>query len=212
MPSHDAVSVDLSVMTHENRYKFLTASVVPRPIALVTSLSPDGLVNAAPFSQFIILSATPPILGIVSGRHPDGIKDTHSNILTNAEFVINVVDAPLAVATQACAFPFRADSSEADAVGLGTVPSRTVRTPRLAASPIAFECKLSRTERFGNTATLIAGEVVDVHARPGLVSEHRVDHALLQPLGRIAGRSYCSTAEVLHMDAALDQPFEGFRR
>lgn len=212
MPAQDAVSVDLSTMTHENRYKFLTATVVPRPIALVTTLSQSGLVNAAPFSQFIILSATPAILGIVSGQYADGMKDTHANILANDDFVINLVDAGLAEATQICAFPFRADCSETDQLGLETIPSRQIRTPRLAASPVSFECRLSRTERFGRTATLIAGEVVDVHARPGLVDGHRVDHSLLRPLGRVAGRSYCSTSEVIHMDAALDRPFEALRR
>lgn len=204
--------VDLEPFTPLDRYKFLTASVVPRPIALVSTIGPDGSVNVAPFSQFIILSATPPILGIVSGQHADGIKDTHRHILERREFVINVVDEDLAQATQDCAFPFSADISEAAVIGLDTVACSRIEGMRLAASPIAFECRLLRVERFGKTASLIAGEVVAVSAREGLVKGHRVDHGLLRPLGRIAGRSYCRTRDVLTMPAETDDRFRQFQR
>lgn len=204
--------VNLNPLTPLNRYKFLTASVVPRPIALVSTIGPTGLVNVAPFSQFIILSATPPILGIVSGQYSDGIKDTHAHILRTQQFVINVVDEDLAQATQACAFPFRSDQSEAEVVGLDTLDCTTIDGRRLAASPMSFECRLERTERFGETATLIAGEVVAVHARAGLVSGHRVDHRKLKPLGRIAGRSYCRTREVVEMPDGLDDPYRQYGR
>lgn len=204
--------VDLKPLSHINRYKFLTASVVPRPIALVSTIGSGGIVNVAPFSQFIILSATPPILGIVSGQHGDGIKDTHSHILTKREFVINVVDEDLARATQACAFPFTSDASEAEIIGLETLDCTAIDGRRLRDSPISFECRLLRTERFGETATLIAGEVITVHARAGLVSGHRVDHAQLRPLGRIAGRSYCFTREVLTMSSKLDDAFLNLAR
>lgn len=204
--------IDLTPFSALDRYKFLTASVVPRPIALVSTTGPDGGVNVAPFSQFIILSATPPILGIVSGQHPDGVKDTHRHILTRREFVINVVDEDLAEVTQACAFPFGADVSEAEMLGLEMLACAHIDGARLKASPISFECRLVRTERFGETATLIAGEVVAVHARKGLVDGHRVDHDRLKPLGRIAGRSYCRTREVLTMPAALDDPYRRYQR
>lgn len=199
--------IDLDGMTALGRYKFLTATVVPRPIALVSTLNLDGSVNVAPFSQFVILSASPPMLGIVSGRHPDGMKDTHVNILRTREFVINLVSEELAVPTQQSAFPFRADISEADMLMLETRPASTVRGRAIALSPVAFECCLSRAERFGETATLIAGEVVAVTARNGLVSGHRVAHEDLRPLGRIAGRAYCHTSSIFSLPVELDAEF-----
>lgn len=212
MPMPDGDTVDLAAMGALERYKFLTATVVPRPIALVTSMNEAGLLNAAPFSQFIILSASPAILGIVSGRHPDGPKDTHENILSRGEFVINTVSEDMARLTQDCAFPFRSGIGEPDHLDLETVASRVVGVRSLAVSPVAFECRLLRTEAFGDTATLIAGEVLAVTCRPGLVQGHRVDHAALKPLGRIAGRAYCRTGDVIEMDASSDLPFFGFGR
>ncbi|WP_370211994.1 flavin reductase family protein [Roseovarius sp.] len=204
--------IELGDMTALSRYKFLTATVVPRPIALVSTLNPNGSVNLAPFSQFVILSASPPILGIVSGRHPDGRKDTHSNILRTGEFVINTVDEALAVPTQQSAYPFRPEISETELLGLGTRATTSVAGRAVAASPLAFECRLVRTESFGETATLIAGEVVAVTARQGLVSGHRVAHDKLRPLGRIAGRDYCRTGEVVSMPPDLDAAFAALGR
>ncbi|MCC6008982.1 MAG: flavin reductase family protein [Rhodobacteraceae bacterium] len=212
MPTHGGDAVDLEAMSALERYKFLTATVVPRPIALVTTMNAEGLVNAAPFSQFIILSASPAILGIVSGRHPDGTKDTHSNILTRREYVINIVSEDMAQLTQDCAFPFRPEIGEPAHLRIATAPSRIVSVPAIADSPVAFECRLSRTENFGDTATLIAGVVVAVSCRPGLVQGHRVDHAALRPLGRIAGRAYCRTGDVITMAEACDAPFSGLAR
>lgn len=200
-------SVDFAAFTPFDRYKFMTASVVPRPIALVTTLSDTGQVNAAPFSQFIILSSTPPILGIVCGRYPDGPKDTHANILRSGEFVINTVSEPMAEITQLCAIPFASEESETDVFGIRTLPSRVVAPPRLAMTQLAFECRLLRTERYGSTATLVSGEVVSIEARRGLTERHRVDHRILAPLGRISGRRYCRTQDVVEMGSELDDPY-----
>ena len=209
----DYETVPFEAFSPQDRYKFICATVVPRPIALVTSTSERGAVNAAPFSQFIILSSTPIILGIVAGRYADdSFKDTQNNILRNGEYVINTVSEEMAEITQLCAFPFVEAESEPQVLGLETASSRVVATPRLALAPVAFECRLSRTERFGSTATLIAGEVVAIQARPGLVSGHRVDHSGLNPLGRIAGRSYCRTNEVLTMPSEIDAPYKARRR
>lgn len=205
--------IDFAAFTPEDRYKFVIGAVVPRPIALVTTLSPNDRANAAPFSQFIILSSTPIILGFVVGRYPDADhRDTHLNILDRGECVINTVDEDMAEVAQLCAVPFARGESEPERLGLATVPSRLVGPPRLAVAPMAFECRLSRTERFGSTATLIAGEVVAVHARKGLVDGHRVDHASLRPLGRIAGRRYCRTTSVIEMPTEIDRPYAQERR
>ena len=190
-------TIDPNGFTPENRYKFLTGTVVPRPIALVTSLGSDGVVNAAPYSQFIIISATPAMPGIVAGQHPSGDKDTKRNIAESGEYVINVTSEDMADQVQLCAHPFPPEISEVKEAGFNTVPSVRIRTPRIAEAPVQFECRLHQMLRFGETATLIVGEVVLVHARSGIVSGHRVDHAMLRPLGRIAGRRYCRTQDVV---------------
>lgn len=200
-------SLDLDDLDHSSRYKFLTAAVVPRPIALVTTIAADGRVNVAPFSQFAILSSTPAILGFVASRHPDRAKDTHVHAVERGEFVIHVVDEAMATVTQQCAFPFAADVSEADMLHLATLPSEIVKPPRLSMSPLAFECRLHRTERFGAYSTLFAGEVVKVHARRGLVRKHRIEHQALKPLGRIAGRRYCLTRDTIDVVPEVDDPF-----
>ena len=208
----DFETIDFEAFAPFDRYKFMTASVVPRPIALVTTLGLNGQVNAAPFSQFIILSSTPPILGIVVGQYPDGVKDTYQNILRNREYVISSVSEPMAEITQLCAVPFEEHESEVDALGLATLPSASISTPRLACTQLAFECRLHGVQRFGNTATLISGEVVAIQARKGVVDAHHVDHQALKPLGRISGRRYCRTQDVMEMSTALDNPYrEKFR-
>ena len=205
--SEDFEAIEFAAFAPLDRYKFMTATVVPRPIALVTSLGSGQQVNAAPFSQFIILSSTPPILGIVVGQYPEGPKDTYQNILRNREYVINAVGESMAEITQLCAVPLAEHESEVESLGLEVLPSSAVDAPRLACAPLAFECVLHGVQRFGNTASLLSGEVIAIQARKGLVNGHHVDHQGLQPLGRISGRRYCRTQDVMEMSEALDDPF-----
>jgi flavin reductase (DIM6/NTAB) family NADH-FMN oxidoreductase RutF len=202
-------SLDLDQFNEDSRYKFLTGSVVPRPIALVTTLSESGVLNAAPFSQFVIISVTPPLLGIVAhdaaeqqvfAAAPGAYKDTVRNILANKEFVINTVSESMALQVQECATPFPPDISEVDEVGFHTLPSEVVAPARIAESQIQFECRLHRTVPFGDghsKTTLVVGEIVRVHCAEGVLDGHRVLHNVLRPLGRIAGRNYCRTEDVV---------------
>ena len=114
----------------------------------------------------------------------------------------------MAELTQQCAFPFPADVSEARTLGLATVPSAVVAPPRLSISPLSFECRVQRTERFGLYSTLFAGEVMQVHARSDLLERHRIDHHALRPLGRVAGRRYCLTRDVIEIGPEVDSAFE----
>ena len=211
MAAKDFESVDLHEFNEDNRYKFLMGTVVPRPIALVTSLGENGVLNAAPFSQFVVISVSPPLLGIVAhdatnvalfAASPGTYKDTVRNILATKEFVINGVTESMALQVQECAHPFPPDVSEVEKVGFQTVPSELVAPPRINESLVQFECRLHRTVSFGDETsktTLVVGEVVKVHCAHGLVAGHRVDHQKLKPLGRIAGRSYCRTHDVVEV-------------
>jgi len=194
--------VDLNDFPEERRYKFLTGSVVPRPIALVTSLGEEGVLNAAPFSQYVIISVTPPMLGFVAHDQPGGPKDTIRNVLWGKAFVINSVTESMAQQVQQCSENYLPSVSEVEQVGFKTLASVHVKPARIAESPLQFECRLARAIEFGNEGshtTLIVGEVLAVHCAEGVLSGHRIDHARLNPLGRIAGRAYCRTGDVLHV-------------
>ena len=201
-------AVDLDGLGPDGRYKFLTAAVVPRPIALVVTQDRAGSPNVAPFSQFIILSPTPPILGIVLGRTETGHKDSFRNIDATRRLSINTVTETMAEAVQRCALPFLPGVNEAELTGLDLIPGPMLGVPLVAQSPIRFECRVQAMMAFGTSrSTLVAAEVVAAQARPGLVSGHRVDHAAHAPLGRIAGRAYCRTSEVIHVGPEVDAPF-----
>ena len=190
--------LDISNLSEADRYKFMMGTVIPRPIALVTSLSHDGVLNAAPFSQFAVISVTPPLLGFVAHDVEDGFKDTVRNILESGEYVINTVAVPMAAQVQVCSKSFPPSVSEGEEVGFHTLPSAFVRARRIAESPVNVECRLLQTIRFGqqgSQTTLVVGEIIATHCADGVVSGHRVSHQAMNSLGRIAGRSYCRTED-----------------
>src|SRR5476649_1645255 len=127
---------------HANRaYAILASLVTPRPIAWVTTLSPDGVVNAAPFSFFNLLGANPPILGFCPGDREDGTpKDTARNIRLSHEFVVNLVDETVAEAMNRTAASLPYGVSELQSAGLTTAPSTCIKPPRIAEAPASFEC------------------------------------------------------------------------
>jgi flavin reductase (DIM6/NTAB) family NADH-FMN oxidoreductase RutF len=191
-------AVNLANFSHDERYKFLTAAVVPRPIALVTTLG-DGVLNAAPFSSFVILSVDPALLGIVVALEDGTLecKDTHRNIVASREFVINTVSEPMAKQVQECGKRYPASVSEAKEVGFRTLASRLVAPARIADSPLQFECRLHQSLEFGDLrSTLFVGEVLLAHYAEGVAEGHRINHDRLNPLGRIAGRRYLRTRDI----------------
>jgi flavin reductase (DIM6/NTAB) family NADH-FMN oxidoreductase RutF len=189
---------DIASFSNAERYKFMMGTVIPRPIALVTSLSNDGVLNAAPFSQFVVVSVPPPTLGFVAHEAEHGLRDTVRNILESEEYAINTVSEPMAAQVQACSEHFPPSVSEVAEVGFHTLPSEFVRASRIAEPPVNIECLLLRTIRFGEQASqteLIVGDVIAAHCADGVVSGHRVSHRAMNCLGRIAGRSYCRTGD-----------------
>jgi flavin reductase (DIM6/NTAB) family NADH-FMN oxidoreductase RutF len=136
---------DFEQMTPMQCFEFLTGTVVPRPIALITSLSPTGLVNAAPYSFFNIMGIEPPVVACTVLPKPDGgLKDTGRNILSAREFVVNLVSEQMAEAMNVTCIDAPADVEELPLAGLKTVASSKIRTPSIAGSPVAFECVLRR--------------------------------------------------------------------
>jgi flavin reductase (DIM6/NTAB) family NADH-FMN oxidoreductase RutF len=190
-------------LSPHDRYKLLCGVVVPRPIALVTTLDANGAVNAAPFSFFNVFSEDPPLVVLGLQHKADrGPKDTTRNIHRDGEFVIHMVDEALASAMNDCAVDFPSGESEATAAGLATLPSVDVRVPRLAAAPFALECRRSVALAFGPGRELLVGEVLRVHARAGLLDEANmyVDLATYRPIGRLFGNLYSYQRESFAMD------------
>jgi flavin reductase (DIM6/NTAB) family NADH-FMN oxidoreductase RutF len=135
------MELDLTGQHADRAYSILASLVTPRPIAWVTTLGPDGVVNAAPFSFFNVLGAEPPIVGICPGDRDDGTpKDTARNIRGAHEFVVNLVDEDLAEAMNVTAATFPFGTSEIAAAGLTTAASTSIKAPRIAESPASLEC------------------------------------------------------------------------
>ena len=184
--------VDFSQISAYQRYKLMASLIVPRPIALVTSLNAAGVVNAAPFSMFNMLGEDPPVVMLSINRLQDGqLKDTAANILSQREFVVHMTDEPLAAQMHACGQAFPASVSELDAVGLHATPSQKVRPPRIAEAPVAFECVLHETLETPSRYVFI-GRVLWMSAREGLIDTEkwRVHLQDYHPVGRFGASFY----------------------
>lgn len=179
-------------------YKLLTGIVVPRPIAWVTSLGSNGVVNLAPFSCFTFVSPKPPMIGVSVGTRDGTIKDTARNILANGEFTVNIADETMIDAVHRSAEPYPPDVSEAELLGLGFRTSERVVTPYLAETPISMECLLDRSITCGSVGSqFIIGEIVAFHIREGLCVDWMIDTARLRPACRIAGPNYATLGKVI---------------
>ncbi|MDX2201299.1 MAG: flavin reductase family protein [Hyphomicrobiaceae bacterium] len=184
------------------RYKLLCGIVVPRPIALVTSLDEAGRVNAAPFSFFNVFSEEPAqiVLGL-QHKAPSAPKDTTRNLARARSFVVNMVDEAMAETMSLCATDFPAEISETEALGIETARSTLVEPPRIAAAPFALECRKTMSLVFHETRELLIGEVLAIHARADLTDRETLytDASRYRPIGRLAGNAYCRQGEVFEL-------------
>jgi flavin reductase (DIM6/NTAB) family NADH-FMN oxidoreductase RutF len=190
--------------------RVLTGVVVPRPIAFVSTISADGVLNLAPYSFFNAVAYDPPTIVFSSSRHAGSKrKDTLANIERTDEFVVNVVVDDIAEAMNRTAAEFPAEISEFDVAGLTPAPSDIVKPPRVAESPVNMECRLNQVVPIGqghHQHGLVIGEIVLMHIRDDIISGHRINHHLLKPTGRLAGSMYCHTADVFEMVRPVHQP------
>ncbi len=199
--------IDFGQLTAYQRYKLMASLIVPRPIALVTSISPQGQVNAAPFSMFNMVGEDPPIVMLSINRTQDGhLKDTAANILANGEFVVHMTDEPMAAQMHGCGEAFPADVNELEQVGLTPLPSHCVAPPRIAEAPVAFECvlheKLETPSRY-----VFIGRVCWLSARDGLVdtATWRVNLREYHPVARFGASFYITSRDRFSINA-LDEP------
>ena len=194
------MDIDPASLDPEQTYKLLTGIVVPRPIAWVATLSAEGRVNLAPFSCFTYVSVKPPMIGINVGRRAGKRKDTAANIHARGEFVVHIADRALVAPVHQSAVEHPPEVSEAELLGLATAPSLRIATPRIAAAPIALECRLHRAIAFGDTGSeFIVGEVVAMRMREGLCRNGKIDTRQLDPICRLAGPNYAVLGEIVTM-------------
>ena len=191
-------------ITHHARYRLFIGSVLPRPIAWVSTMDAAGRLNLAPFSYFNIVCPTPMTLVFCPGIHSDGRKkDSWRNIEAVPEFVINITSEDTAEQMNLCGTVLPEGQSEFEWAGVTAIPSETISVPRVAEAPIAFECALDRivtiSDQPGGGAAIF-GRVKCVHVRDDIYDNGRIDMAALKPIGRLAGDAYSRVTDIFHME------------
>lgn len=199
------MDLDPRSLSAVERYKILAGCVTPRPIAFVSSVSPDGVVNLAPFSFFNGVGADPMVLVFSPLTMKDGDKDTLRNVAPpdeggTGEMVVHVAVESYFREMAACAEDLPPGESELDMVGLASAPSKVVKPPRLVDAPVAFECRTLQIVRTNPgqpmSGNLVFAEVVHVWLADGLANERwHVDQDRLRTVGRLGGPSYCLTRD-----------------
>lgn len=176
-------------------YKLLVGSILPRPIAFVSTIDEKGTGNAAPFSFFTAICANPMLVCFSPMRRgSDGAKkDTLVNIETTGQFVINIVSEEMAVQMNDCGIEYAPEIDEMERVGLTKEPSIKIKAPRIRESLVHLECELYQVLHFGENpgaGSLVIGKVIQVHIKDELFNNGRIDTAKLHPIGRMAGNTF----------------------
>ncbi|MBX5035379.1 flavin reductase family protein [Rhizobium lentis] len=190
-----AVSCDFTQLSERERYKLMIGTIIPRPIALVTTVDERGRINAAPFSFFNCLSADPPILAIGVENNADmSFKDTGHNIRMTEVFTVNIVSFAIAEAMHVCGARYPRGVDELKEAGLTAMPGARVASPFIAEAPAAFECRRHVTLELGRSRQIVMGEIVYAHYRDGVVDPERlhVDPATVDAIARLGGDT-CAT-------------------
>ena len=199
-----------SEISHNELYGILLNSVAPRPIAWVSTISPSGQHNLAPFSFFNVVCVDPPLLAFAPGlrrpKQPEAghgeAKDTLRNIRETREFVVNIVTYELCEAMNLTSGEYDASVDEFELAKLTPEPSKIVRPPRVAESPASFECKLHQILDFSPAPTsgsLVIGEIVSIHINDEHIKDRRLDRNSLDLIGRMGGLQYTRTTQRFEM-------------
>lgn len=181
------VRFDVAANSGALAYKLLAGLVVPRPIALVTTIDHEGRTNAAPFSFFNVMGTEPPMAVIAPSNRDDGTpKDTAANLILNGECVIHLCDEAVASKMVECARGLPPGVSEIARAGFTTRPAERVKPPILVECPVALECRLLDIRTYGENR-LVVVEILLVHARDGIADPQswKVDYTKYTPVGRL---------------------------
>ena len=197
------LSFDPNAQTERENYKLLIGSIIPRPIAFVTTDSGNGVINGAPFSYFSIVSSNPPMVSLSIQRPASGHKDTAHNIYRTKEFVVHIVDRDNVEKINETAASLEPDESELIRAGLTPVASEVVSVPGIREAKVRMECRLVEAIPFheGDAGSdLLIGRVVRFHIDEEIYSNGRIDPRALNAVSRLAGTNYAEIGEIFSMD------------
>jgi flavin reductase (DIM6/NTAB) family NADH-FMN oxidoreductase RutF len=193
--------IDLTAIPAREAYQWMTSTILPRPIAWVSTVSPEGKTNLAPFSFFQGVTSAPPSLMFVPVNLRDGAKkDTLRNIEATGEFMVNLVSFAQAEMMSKCAALLPYGESEFEAFGVPSVAAEQVRPPRVAGAPVSFECRLHSITRIGEgagAANVIFGLIGLVHVDDAVLgADGKVDPVKLDLVARLGGEAYSRMGEI----------------
>lgn len=194
------LSIDPNTQSERDNYKLLTGSIIPRPVAFVTTLSKEGILNGAPFSYFNIVTANPPMISVSVQRQAGNQKDTARNAIGTGEFVVHISDETYVEAINETAAPLPPNESEIELAKLTPIKSEAIAVPGVQEASIRMECVLERAIPLGGTEAqpacdLLIGRVVRFHVAERLYEKGRIHAEELQPVSRLAGNSYAKLGE-----------------
>lgn len=203
---------DMRALPMAVRYKILNSTVTPRPIAWITSLSSDGVVNAAPYSFFNVVGVEPPlvVLGLLKEPRTRALKNTASNIIATGEFVVNLVCEADAEKMNLCSVDAPATVSEIEYAGIATTPSEVVAPPRIATSPVSFECRKHVALDIGTSQTVVIGEILMAHIADEFMTDREkvyFDTPAMHLIGRTHGSGwYARMSDEFQLDRPTFNP------
>ena len=206
---------DFTQMPQPDRYKLMSAAITPRPIAWLTTVSKEGIRNAAPYSFFNMMGAEPPLVAIGLMRRPDGsYKDSAQNILDTGEFVVNLVREAEAPAMNFTCIDAPPDFDELAEGQIETVPSKMVSPPCIASAPVSMECRLFQSIDAGQS-TVVLGKVLSFHVADMLVDTERlhIDSVAMTLIARMHGAGwYVRTTDLFQMTRPVFSEWSEMRR
>lgn len=198
-------SLDAAALSEHDGYRLLIGSILPRPIALVTTMTPSGTLNAAPFSYFNIVTASPPLVSVSVQRKQGEMKDTARNAIASGQFVVHISDETFVEEMNRTAASLGPEESEVELTGLTPVASSAVAVPGIAEARVRMECVLEQAIQLGEkdgapACDLLIGRVVYFHVDNELYNNGRINVQALKPVSRLAGSDYAKLGETFSLD------------
>ncbi|QHA93146.1 flavin reductase family protein [Bacillus sp. N1-1] len=198
------LTIDPTMNTERENYKLLIGSIIPRPIAFVTTVSQEGVLNGAPFSYFNIVSSNPPMISLAIQRKDGELKDTSRNISDTGEFVVHIVDEDNVTQINQTAASLKPNQSEVELAKLTPVDSDKVSVQGIREAKIRMECTIERSIELGESnppgVNLIIGKIIQFHIDPELYEKGRIDPRGLGAVSRLAGHDYAKIGEIFTID------------
>lgn len=198
------LSFDPNEISERQNYKFLIGTIIPRPIAFVTSIDENNIINGAPFSYFNVVSSNPPMISVAVQRKNGEMKDTARNIVKNKEFVVHIVDQENVEQVNETAANLPHHESELKRANLTAVPSEKVSVPGVKEAKVRFECVLEQAVELGDDGDvgvdLLIGKIVHYHIDETIYQDdQRIDAEKLAAVSRLAGNNYAKIGEIFEI-------------